>query len=170
MKIGVCLEGKYKNRIIIPSFNLEGNLDYFIARAYNRNSIKYLNPPLSKDLIFNQLFLDTTKPITLVEGVFDVIVAENAIPILGSSLQENSKLFNFLVNLNKPIYMALDPDANEKEKEIINRLLSYGVDIFKVKVKPQKDVGELTRKEFKLRKENAIQITKENELELALME
>ena len=38
---------------------------------------KYYNPPVEKDFIFNELYLDWNKDITIVEGVFDAIVARN---------------------------------------------------------------------------------------------
>ncbi len=34
-KIGFCASGEYANRVIIPSCNMNGEGNYFIARAYN---------------------------------------------------------------------------------------------------------------------------------------
>ena len=67
-KIGYCSKGPYGGRLIIPSFNYEGNINYFIARSYERNILKYKNPPCSKNnIVFNHLYLDFKKPITIVE-------------------------------------------------------------------------------------------------------
>ena len=43
-KIGYCDSGRFKDRIIVPSFNSEGNLNYYIARTYAGNYKRYLNP------------------------------------------------------------------------------------------------------------------------------
>ena len=74
-KIGYCPEGRYGGRIIVPSFNNSGNLNYFIARSYVGHRMKYLNPPISKNVVFNELFVDWDESIILVEGLFDAIVA-----------------------------------------------------------------------------------------------
>ena len=36
-KIGYCTNGEYRNRIIVPSVNRDGNCDYFIARSYTED-------------------------------------------------------------------------------------------------------------------------------------
>jgi hypothetical protein len=69
------------NRIIIPSYDLNGDLNYFIARWYPKeyNKLKYINPKAEKqEIIFNigKLNLDAT--IYLVEGVTDHIVTPNS--------------------------------------------------------------------------------------------
>ena len=92
-KIGFCDFGEYRGRIIVPSFDLEGNVNYFIARTYMDDWAKYKNPPASKNVIFNDLNINWNDDILLVEGVFDAIRCKNAIPLLGSTLKESSKLF-----------------------------------------------------------------------------
>jgi hypothetical protein len=72
-KIGYCKEGRYAGRIIVPSFDMEGDLNYFIARSYVGHGRRYLNPPSSRDIVFNELNIDWDEPIILVEGVFDAI-------------------------------------------------------------------------------------------------
>ena len=73
-KIGFCFDGEYRNRIIIPSFDEDGDCSYFIARSYTGDSYKYKNPRASKDIVFNDLFIDWNKDLVLVEGVFDALV------------------------------------------------------------------------------------------------
>ena len=52
-----------------------------------------MNPEASRDIVFNQLYLDFDEDLTIVEGVFDAIIAgPNAVPILGSTLNEDSAL------------------------------------------------------------------------------
>ena len=164
-KIGYCPTGKYANRIIVPSFSLAGNVNYFIARSYNDNWKKYLNPPVSKDIVFNHLYIDWKSDIVIVEGVFDAIVSgANSIPILGSTLKETSNLFKEIVNNDCKIYIALDPDAENKAMKLIHSLLEYGREVYKVDIGPFDDVGEMSSEEFKYRKNNAPLITHDNYL------
>ena len=53
-KIGFCFEGEYRNRVIVPSFDENGNVNYFVARSYTNDSYKYKNPKASKNIIFNE--------------------------------------------------------------------------------------------------------------------
>lgn len=167
-KMGVCLEGKYKERVIIPSFNSQGRLDFFVARSYTKHPIPYLNPAIDKNLIFDELFLDWNEDIVLVEGVFDAIVAGNAIPLLGSTLPEHSYIFNKVVTKKERVYIALDPDAEDKENAIVRNFLTYGVEVCKIEVDGWKDVGEMPREVFQERKRNAIILNRENRIEMVL--
>lgn len=148
-KIGYAVSGEYENRIIIPSFNLDGNINYFVARRYDGKTWqKYKNPKITKDIIFNELMIDWNSDVTIVEGVFDAIKAENAIPILGSTLRENSKLFQNIIKNDPAIYIALDPDAEKKAEHLIYSLLSYDIEIYKIDIPFGKDVGDLSHEEF----------------------
>ncbi|NQY74091.1 MAG: hypothetical protein HRT90_04940 [Candidatus Margulisbacteria bacterium] len=164
-KMGYCPDGDYKQRIIIPSFNMKGNLNYFIARSYTSGEWqKYKNPPAEKDFIFNDLYLDWDKDITIVEGIFDAIVAGNAIPLLGSTLRENSYIFQKIVDKCGKIYIALDSDAEAKEDKISKLLLSYGVDIYRVDSSGFGDVGEMDKEAFQARKKTAAFVSLDNYL------
>lgn len=147
-KIGYAVSGEYAGRVIVPSFNMDGKVNYFIARTYENNWKRYLNPQAPKDIIFNELYIDWNEDITLVEGVFDAIKAKNAIPILGSSLRENSRLFKELIKHDPAIYMALDADAEKKAERLINSLLSYGAEVYKIDMPPDKDAGDMSHEEF----------------------
>lgn len=169
-KIGFCYTGEYKDRIIFPSFNTNGDLDYYVGRGYTGDVYpKYKSPPSTKDLVFNELYIDYDSDITIVEGVFDAIKAgRNSIPLLGSTLREDSKLFQKIVNYENTIYLALDPDAKKKELEIAKMFVNYGVEAYKINVSPYKDIGEMTKEEFNKRKAAAKRITEETLLEQEL--
>lgn len=167
-KIGYCSKGEYKDRVIIPSFNEDGKVNYFIARTYGREWPNYKNPNVSKDIIFNQLYVDFKNDVVLVEGAFDAVKAENAVPILGSSLREDSKLFQEIVKWDTTVYVALDPDAEMKSMKLIKSLLLYGIEVYKVDISGYKDVGEMTKEQFLQRKKSASQITNEEYLNAAL--
>jgi len=160
-KIGYCKEGTYAGRIIIPSFDMDGDLNYFIARSFVGHSRRYLNPPADRDIVFNELNIDWDEPIILVEGAFDAVAAgENAIPILGSTLREKSRLFQAIALHDTPVYMALDKDAEKKAGWIIRSFLKYDIEVFKVPI-DDADVSEMGGKEFKERLFNARKIQSE---------
>ncbi len=155
-KIGYCNEGLYSGRIIIPSFNNKGDCNYYISRSYVGHKRKYLNPPLDKDIVFNELYVDWDEPIVLVEGVFDaIVVGQNAIPILGSTLRQESKLFQAIVIHDSPVYLALDEDAEKKRNYIVRLFNRYDVDVKVVDTSNCEDVGSMSKQEFISRKSNA---------------
>ena len=168
-KIGFCFEGEFRNRIIIPSFDEDGDCSYFIARSYTGDSYKYKNPRASKDIVFNDLFIDWNEDLVLVEGVFDALIAGNAVPILGSTLRSGSDLLRKIVRNDTPIYVALDPDAAKKERRIIEMLLRYDIELYKIDVSGYEDVGSMPREVFIERKENAAFIDRDNYLLLNLL-
>ena len=164
-KIGYCPTGKYAGRIVIPSFDLDGDLSYFVTRTYDNDWKKYLNPKASRDIVFNHLYLDFDEPLTIVEGVFDAIKAgDNSVPLLGSTLTEDSFFFQELVKNDTPVYLALDPDAERKSNKLINLLLKYDVEVNKINVTPFDDVGEMTKREFEARKQSAVFLDSDNYL------
>ena len=168
-KIGYCFSGEYRNRIIIPSFDDDGDCSYFIARSYSGDSYKYKNPKASKDIVFNELFIDWNKDLVLVEGVFDALVAGNAVPILGSTLGPGSELLRKIVRNDTPIYVALDPDAATKERRLIKMLLEYDIELYKIDVSGYEDVGSMPKNVFNERKNNASFIDRDNYLLLDLL-
>ena len=164
-KIGYCPGGEYGNRIVVPSFDSCGYINYYGGRAYTNQYPKYKNPPISRDIVFNELHINWKNEIVLVEGVFDAIVAgPNSIPILGSSLKEDARLFQKIVENKIPVYMALDPDMEKKTSKLINKLISYGTYVYKINIEPYLDVGEMTKKEFIKRKKHAVFLNSENYL------
>jgi len=163
-KIGYCPSGEYAGRIVIPSFSKSGDCNYFIARTYRGDWRKYMNPPASKSkIVFNELYIDWNEDLTLTEGVFDAIVAgKNSVPILGSSLKEQSKLFKSIITNDTPVYVALDPDAQKKASYLIENLVKYGAEVYNIDVYPYSDVGEMSKKEFISRKNSAKLISSED--------
>ena len=168
-KIGYCFGGEYRNRIIIPSFNDDGDVSYFIARSYNGDSYKYKNPRASKDVVFNELYVDWNEDLTIVEGVFDAIAAGNSVPILGSTLRSDSDLIRKIVYNDTPVYVALDPDARKKENRIIETLLKYDVELYKIDVDGYEDVGSMPKEVFRERKQKARFIDREDYLLMNLL-
>jgi hypothetical protein len=168
-KIGFCYDGEYGGRIIIPSFGTSGYPNYFIARSYVGHGMKYKNPQASKNVVFNDLFTNWNNDLVIVEGIFDAINAGNAVPILGSTLREDSDLLRKIVRNDTPCYIALDPDAAEKERRIIQTLLRYDVELHKIDVSGYEDVGVMPREVFNERKASATIIDRDNYILLDLL-
>jgi len=144
-KIGFCYEGEYKNRIIIPSYDDEGLLNYFVGRSWEKKPyLKYQNPVAEKDIIiFNEYLIDWDKPISLVEGPFDSIFVDNSIPMLGKKLSDY--LFSILYEKAKKITIILDGDAWENAQNIYHQLNGgrlFGK-IWISKLPEDKDIAEL---------------------------
>ncbi len=168
-KIGYCFEGQYRNRVVIPSFDDDGDVNYFIARSYSGDSYKYKNPRASKNVVFNELFVNWDADLTIVEGAFDAIVAGNAVPILGSTLRTDSRLLQKIVMNDTPVYLALDADAADKERRIIQTLLRYDIELYKIDTSGYEDVGTMPREVFQQRKKAASFIDGDNYLLLNLL-
>ena len=121
--IGFVAEGLYRDRIIIPSYDSNGMLNFFIARSFNdKVKPKYLNPSAEKqELIFNENLLNYDATIFLVEGAFDHIVIPNSIPLLGKVLHPKLKL-ELLEKANADIVIVLDDDAIKDARGIQREL------------------------------------------------
>ena len=161
-KIGYCETGEYRKRIIIPSFDEIGDCNFFVARSYKKDWLKYKNPRASKDIIFNDMLIDWKEPITLVEGPFDSLKIENSIPLLGSTLKENTRLFKKLALKQKKIYIGLDKDALTKSLKIMLSVMQYGIEVFKIDTSQIEDIGAVSRLKAKGLKDGAIKMTTEN--------
>ena len=160
--MGYCDAGEYKNRIIIPSFGMDGYCNYFIARTYADDWLKYKNPPASRDIIFNELFIDWGSDIILVEGAFDAVVPENSIPLLGSTLSERTGFYEKAASNKCKVFVALDNDAEKKALKLLHSLQKYGIEAYKINTSGHDDVGEMTREEFLDRKGGALMMSQEN--------
>jgi DNA primase len=120
--IGFATEGEYANRIIVPSYDKEGELNFFVSRAWFKTKNKYKNPQAPKELIiFNESLVNWEKPVYLCEGVFDSFFLDNSIPILGKHLPE--LLFQEIYDKSKSeIIICLDGDAFDNAQKIYQQL------------------------------------------------
>ena len=169
-KIGYCSKGEYKNRIVVPSFDDDGDINYFVARSYTGDSYKYKNPKASKNIVFNELFVDWDSDLVLVEGVFDAIIAGNSVPVLGSTVRSDSKLIKKIVYHDTPVYLAFDDDAQKKENKVIRMLSRYDIELYKIDTSGYEDVGSMPRDVFIDRKNKSSFIDGENYLLLNMLE
>ena len=144
-RVGYCQNGTYEKRIIIPSFNLNGDINFFVSRTFTGDKFKYKNPKVKRtEIIFNELYIDWSKPIYLVEGVFDAMkFKSNSIPLLGSTLSKRHRLFKKIVENNCKVYIGLDQDANRKQNKIINLLSKYGIECYVINTTGFEDIAEM---------------------------
>ena len=139
--IGYCDEGLYSNRIIIPSYDSDGTLNFFVGRDFYISKMKYRNSPTSKDIIGFDLFINWDEPIILCEGVFDAMAFKrNAIPLFGKTVMKTlqKKIIDFGV---KTIYLALDNDAIIDAVKISENFINNGIEVKMMKFE-EKDPSE----------------------------
>jgi len=126
--VGFAVEGKFEGRIIIPSYNTYGELNYFISRAYRRGmKPPYMNPKVDKDrIIFNEGLINWDSTIYIVEGIFEVFsFPVNSVPMLGKTI--SNAMFMALKEKKPPVVIMLDPDAFKNAVEILQKLQSIYV-------------------------------------------
>lgn len=111
-RVGFCVDGRFKERIIIPSYDKRGKLNYFVARSWIKgHRPTYMNPKVEKGkFIYNEGFINWDATVYIVEGGFEELsFPVNTIPLLGKHLGE--KLFYELKDKKPNIILILDPDA-----------------------------------------------------------
>jgi DNA primase len=141
--IGYCEDGLYSGRVIIPSYDDNGELNYFVARSfYEDEKMKYKNPPVSRDVIVFENMINWNEPITLVEGVFDSFsVKRNVVPLLGKFLL--SKLKNKIMEKGvKDVTIMLDSDAVEDSTKHTEWFQKNGIKVRNI-IPTDKDAGEM---------------------------
>jgi DNA primase len=139
-QIGYTVTGEFAYRVIVPSFDKNGKLNYFIARSWVNGRMKYKNPTAEKDkIIFNESRIDWFKDVYLVEGAFDGVFLDNSIAMLGKKM--SSLLFETLYeNALGKIIICLDEDAFQDGLKLYHEL-NGGRLYNKIKIiKPPKDM------------------------------
>lgn len=141
--IGYCEDGLYGGRIIIPSYDSNGELNYFIARSfYEEERMKYKNPPVNRNVIVFDNQINWKEPIVLVEGAFDAFsVKRNAIPLLGKFLPTKLKDKIFEMGV-KEISILLDSDAIDDSTKHTEFFQKNGIKVKNI-IPNEKDAGEM---------------------------
>jgi hypothetical protein len=150
-KFGTCTSGAHRRRVIFPSFDSDGALNYWSSRTIDNDKLpKYKNVKAKRnEIIFNDLNIEWNKPLVLVEGPFDLVkCAVNSTCLLGSVLDEKFALFHKIVINKTPVILALDADANDKSHKIANKLYEFGIDVNVMPLGKFNDVGEMSRQDF----------------------
>jgi len=142
--IGYCERGQYQNRVVIPSYDISGQLNFYATRSiFDESKIKYVNCSSSKNIIGFEMFVDYNQPLTLVEGSFDAIaIKNNAIPLFGKTLSNKLKS-SLLGNKVKQVNIVLDNDALKDSIRICEFMMKNGIETKLVKLngKDPSDIG-----------------------------
>lgn len=158
--IGFCEEGRYKNMIVVPSYNKDGTLNYFIARSFEKDpSRKYDSPKCNKNAIIGlEYFINWDIPVILCEGIFDAIaIKRNVVPLFGKTIP--TALMMKLVETNvKTVYIALDKDALKDALKYAEQLLNIGKDVYLVDL-DDKDPSDMGFEKFTSLVHKAEQLT-----------
>ena len=157
--IGYCKDGLYKNMIIIPTYDVDGRLNYFTARSFEKDPyIKYRNPSASRDIVPNEHLINWNVPVILCEGLFDAMaIKRNAIPLLGKNIQ-SSLMKKIVTSVVDKIYIALDRDAIKQALKFCERLMAEGKEVYLVDLQ-DKDPSEMGFENFTKLIQNTIPLT-----------
>ena len=153
--IGYCDQGLYTNRVIIPSYSEDGQLNFFVGRDIFESKMKYRNSPTPKDVVGFELFINWDEPIVLCEGPFDAIaIKRNAIPLFGKTILSNLRR-KIIEKKVKQVYISLDRDAILDSIKMVEDFMNNDIDVYFVNL-PEKDPSDLGF-------ENVIPLLKETE-------
>jgi DNA primase len=140
-KIGYCTYGNNVGEIILPSYDSQGKLNYYIHK--NIYTGRYKNPNYSKNQLIFDVFVNWNEPIVLVEGMFDAIsVKHNSVPLLGKFINKTLKK-RIIKSTTDTFYICLDSDAYETSLEICKYLISIGKKVFNVVLPKGEDPSSL---------------------------
>ena len=170
-KLGVTFDDeKLKNRVIFPSFDADGFLNFVIGRSLNDSQWpKYSNCDVPRGwkntIILNELNIDFQKPLVLVEGFFDLFNAgDNATFLAGNDLSFNSKLFAKIEENHTQVILALDSDAQEFQFKLAHKMFRHGISVYLADLMPYKDPGSMSKVQFSLKRGEAKLFTEKDHL------
>jgi len=141
-------QGDLKNMVIIPSYDANGLLNYYVGRSFDKNAyIKHKLASSTKDIIGFEMYINWDLPIILCEGAFDAMaIKRNAIPLFGKKI--STTLMKKIIESNvEKIYLALDEDALKDAFKHAETFLSYGKKVYLIEM-GDKDPSELGFEEF----------------------
>ena len=169
--IGFCEHGQYEKRILIPSYDKDGNVNFFAARSYVESFYKYMLPPWSKDIIGFELFVNWREStgITLCEGTFDALtIKNNVIPLFGTTMSNKLKEMIILSGIPR-VNIMLDGDKSgiNGAITIYEFLQPFDINIHLI-LSNKKDASELGFKETNKIITNSKQTTFEDIIKIKL--
>jgi DNA primase len=143
--IGYCKTGRYKNRVIIPSYDRNGQVNYFIARSFEKDPYqKYDAPSIQKtEIVGMEYFINWSVPVILCEGIFDAIaIKRNAVPLFGKSIPK-ALMLKLVECQVKTVYLALDKDALKEALTYSEQLINLGKEVYLIELdgKDPSDLG-----------------------------
>lgn len=116
-------------KIMFPSYDENLKINFYVERFIDYGRYNMPEYPKSK-IIFNEFMIDWEQKVYIVEGVFDAIRSgKNAVPLLGSYMDNTSKLFSKLLKYKSKVVLAFDPDAKLKQNKIANLFYNNGIEV-----------------------------------------
>ena len=167
-KIGYFKNNSLSRRVVFPSFDEEQKLTFYVSRSIDDDAyIRYKNSKAKKtDIIFDEIRLDWSKEIIIVEGVFDMIKCPgNTTCLLGSGLNTNHALFRKIVANKTPVLLALDPDMKDKVYKIAKELASYDIQVRIFQHDSDNDIGSMEKEIVRQKCEEAPIYSRESRLQ-----
>ena len=142
--IGYVEEGELAEMVIIPSYDSNGFLNYWVGRSFESSAyFKHKLSPTSKDMVGFEMFINWDMPVIICEGAFDAIaIKRNAIPLFGKKI--NQQLYKKLLTAScKEVYLALDRDALKDAMRYAKELMGYGKKVYLLDLeeKDPSDIG-----------------------------
>lgn len=159
-------KGKYRGRIIIPTFDVNNNVVYIVARDYvnNEPEAKYINPSGSHKsfAVWNIQNVKKEDTVIITEGVFSGIAANRntpekvvAVSVFGKVLSEQQAK---QISLREPREISLCFDGDVKKEEVINNYSTlrnyFKKDVSIIKLIENEDPDSIDGEEFRKRYEN----------------
>lgn len=118
----ICVSGQYKNRIIIPYYNKNGDLIYYNGRYVGDGKLRYMGPPkdlgIGKgDVLYVPRWPQDGEKIYLAEGEFDAISLRQC--GFHSAAFGGKNLSDAQINIIKPYIPVLCLDADKAGAEAL---------------------------------------------------
>jgi DNA primase len=154
-----CEQGPLKNMVVIPSYDKDGFLNYYVGRSFDKNAyIKHKLASSTKDIIGFEMYINWDLPVILCEGVFDAMaIKRNAIPLFGKKIS-TTLMKKIIESKVEKIYLALDEDALKDAFNHAETFLSYGKKVYIIEM-GDKDPSELGFEVFTKLLHNATKLT-----------
>jgi DNA primase len=147
-KVGACVAGRYKDRIVVPVLSPDNVWQGYVTRDWTGLAVSpYLYPPRMDraNLLYNHTALNeqTERPVMVVEGVLDALALwPDAVALLGKPSEPQVLA---LADCPRPVAIVLDGDAWEEGDALAMRLGLEGQRAGSVRLPPKKDPDEVDK-------------------------
>ncbi len=143
-----CEQGPLRNMVVIPSYDKDGFLNYYVGRSFDKNAyIKHKLASSTKDIIGFEMYINWDLPVILCEGAFDAMaIKRNAIPLFGKKIS-TTLMKKIIKSKVEKIYLALDEDALKDAFNHAETFMSYGKKVYLIEM-GDKDPSELGFEQF----------------------
>ncbi len=140
-KIGYLTAGPKRNNLVLPSFDEQGCLNYYVLKDISTG--EYTNPASSRNIIALDYFINWARDVVIVEGMFDAFaVKKNVTPLLGLTMQKKVKE-RIVTSKTKNFYICLDAGEEKAISEIATYITSIGKNAYKVELPAGEDPSSL---------------------------